>query len=124
VAIAPPPAAPSRAALINVTIIHNIGYVAGLMDAEALAALGLNLALGLAILLFILRIVLTWYPQIDLQRFPVNLVAIPTEPFLAPTRQLIPPLGGVDISPIVWVGLVSLLREVLAGQQGLVHILW
>ncbi len=93
------------------------------MDAEALVTLGLNLFLSLAILLFIGRIVLSWYPQFDLQRLPLSLIAWPTEPFLAPTRQLIPPIGGVDISPIVWVGLASLLRELLVGQQGIVHIL-
>ncbi len=70
-------------------------------------------------LLFIFRIVLTWYPQIDLDKGPYRAIALPTEPFLAPTRRLIPPLGGVDISPIIWVALISLIREVLLGQQGL-----
>ncbi|ABB58047.1 YggT family protein [Synechococcus elongatus] len=70
-------------------------------------------------LLFIFRIVLTWYPQVDLQQGPYRAIALPTEPFLAPTRRLIPPLGGVDISPIIWVALISLLREILLGQQGL-----
>jgi YggT family protein len=31
----------------------------------------------------------------------------------------VPPIGGVDISPIIWVGIISLLREILLGQQGL-----
>ena len=26
--------------------------------------------------------------------------------------------GGVDITPVIWVGLISLLRELLVGQQG------
>ncbi len=75
--------------------------------------------LGLMIFLFIFRIVLTWYPQVDLNRFPFNLVAWPTEPFLIPIRKIVPPIGGVDISPIIWVGIISLLREILLGQQGL-----
>ena len=79
----------------------------------------LGLFLGLMTLLFIFRIVLTWYPQADLNRFPFNLVAWPTEPFLVPLRKLVPPLGGVDITPVVWVGIFSLLRELLLGQQGL-----
>lgn len=37
--------------------------------------------LSLMTLLFIFRIVLTWYPQTDLNRIPFNLVAWPTEPF-------------------------------------------
>jgi YggT family protein len=79
--------------------------------------------LGLMILLFVLRIVLAWYPQVDSQRFPLNLICWPTEPFLVVTRKLIPPLGGVDISPIIWVGILSLLRELLLGQQGLLNLL-
>jgi YggT family protein len=85
--------------------------------------LGLGIALAVMTLLFIVRIVLTWYPQIELNKFPFNLVAVPTEPFLAPTRKIIAPIGGIDISPIVWVGLFSLIREVLLGQQGLLTML-
>ena len=79
--------------------------------------------LGIMILLFIFRIVLTWYPQINLNRFPFNLVAWPTEPFLVPLRKLVPPLGGVDITPVIWVGIFSLLRELLLGQQGLLNMI-
>ncbi len=93
------------------------------MTAINLTVWTLSLVLGTLTLLFIFRIVLTWYPQVDLNRFPLNLVAWPTEPFLVPTRKLIPPLGGVDITPIVWVGICSLLREILLGQQGLLTMM-
>ena len=84
---------------------------------------GLNLLLGLLLsawtLLFLFRIVLTWYPQVDLARGGWRLVGAPTEPLLAPTRRLVAPIGGVDVTPVIWLGLVSLLRELLVGQQGL-----
>ena len=79
--------------------------------------------LGLMTFLFIFRIVLTWYPQVDLNRLPFNLIAWPTEPFLVPLRKVVPPLGGVDITPVIWVGIFSLVRELLLGQQGLINIL-
>ncbi len=79
---------------------------------------------GIMIFLFIFRIVLTWYPQVDLSRFPFNLIALPTEPLLAPVRKLVAPIGGVDISPIIWVGIFSLLREILLGQQGLIKMMF
>ena len=87
-----------------------------------LPALNLLVGLGLAAwtLLFLFRIVLSWYPQIDLSRGWMRLIGGPTEPLLAPTRRLILPIGGVDVTPVVWVGLISLLRELLVGQQGLV----
>ena len=92
------------------------------MTAVTLTGWILGPLLGLMILLFIFRIVLTWYPQINLNRFPFNMIAWPTEPFLVPLRKLVPPLGGVDITPVVWVGIFSLLRELLLGQQGLLTL--
>ena len=90
------------------------------MDFPTVASWSLSILLGLMTFLFIFRIVLTWYPQVDLTKFPFNIVAVPTEPFLLPTRKLIQPIGGVDITPIVWVAIFSLAREILLGQQGLI----
>jgi YggT family protein len=92
------------------------------MTAATLATWTLGPFLGLMIFLFIFRIVLSWYPQVDLNRFPFNLVAWPTEPFLVPLRKLVPAIGGVDITPVIWVGILSLLREILVGQQGLLRM--
>lgn len=89
----------------------------------AIATWTLGIFLGLMIFLFIFRIVLTWYPQVNLNRLPFNLIAWPTEPFLVPVRKIVPPIGGVDISPIIWVGIFSLLREILLGQQGLIGMI-
>ena len=86
----------------------------------------LHLVLGLALagwtLLFLFRIVLTWYPRVDLSHGVMRLVGAPTEPLLSLTRRLIQPIGGVDVTPVVWVGLISLLRELLVGQQGLLTL--
>jgi YggT family protein len=93
------------------------------MAAVDIAFWTLGPLLGVMIFLFIFRIILTWYPQVDTTHFPFNLVVLPTEPFLAPSRKIIPPLGGVDITPILWVGIFSLLREILLGQQGLLTMM-
>lgn len=93
------------------------------MTAATIASWFLGPLLGLMIFLFIFRIILTWYPQIDLNHLPFNLITWPTEPFLVPIRKLVPPLGGVDITPIIWVGIFSLLREILLGQQGLLTMM-
>lgn len=73
--------------------------------------------------LFILRIVMSWYPRLPVTEFPYVVAYAPTEPFLAVTRRLIPPLGGVDVTPVVWFGLVSFLSEILVGPQGLLVLL-
>lgn len=93
------------------------------MTGVSVTDLILGLFLGVMTLLFIFRIILTWYPQVDLNRLPFNLIAWPTEPLLIPLRKIVPPIGGVDITPIIWVGILSLLREILLGQQGLITMM-
>jgi len=88
-----------------------------------LPALNLVLGVGLAAwtLLFLFRIVLTWYPQINLETGPMRWIGGPTEPLLVVTRRIVQPIGGVDVTPVIWVGLISLFRELLVGQQGVLN---
>ncbi|MEW9667330.1 YggT family protein [Ammoniphilus sp. 3BR4] len=46
------------------------------------------------------RILLSWLPQLQENRFAQFLYNI-TEPYLAVFRRFIPPLGMIDLSPIV-----------------------
>jgi len=78
----------------------------------------LGLLLSVWTLAFLIRIILTWYPQVNLDKGFWILLGFPTEPILAMTRKLIAPIGGVDVTPVIWVGLISLTRELLVGQQG------
>ncbi|XP_057461160.1 protein COFACTOR ASSEMBLY OF COMPLEX C SUBUNIT B CCB3, chloroplastic-like [Actinidia eriantha] len=68
--------------------------------------------------LFIVRIVISWYPKLPVEKFPYVMAYAPTEPLLVPTWKLIPPLGGVDATPVVWFGLISFMNEILVGPQG------
>ena len=72
---------------------------------------------------FLVRIVLSWYPQVDLNKLPANIIAWPTEPFLQATRVVVPPAFGVDISPIIWFAFLNFLREVLVSDQGILTLL-
>ncbi len=90
------------------------------MSIASIGTLILALLFSLMTILLIVRIVLTWYPNIDLTKLPYSLVYLPTEPFLAPTRNLVPPLGGIDITPVIWLGIFTVLREMLLGQQGII----
>lgn len=71
----------------------------------------------------IVRIILTWYPKTDLAKVPWIFIAVPTEPLLRATRKVIQPVGGVDISPIVWFAIMSFVHEILVGPQGLLVLL-
>tara|TARA_B100000131_G_scaffold52818_1_gene47565 strand:+ start:137 stop:457 length:321 start_codon:yes stop_codon:yes gene_type:complete len=80
----------------------------------------LGLLLAVLSLGFLIRIISTWYSQENFQNKLWMIVFLPTEPFLKITRVIIPPIGGVDITPVIWFGIISLLRELLVGQQGLI----
>ncbi|KAJ0038739.1 hypothetical protein Pint_22667 [Pistacia integerrima] len=123
---------PSNAAAISGNshnVLEVVTDISGLIEKLALADLDpstAKLAIGIIgpllsafSFLFILRVIMSWYPKLPLGKFPYVLVYAPTEPFLVPTRKLIPPLAGVDITPVVWVGLVNFLSEILVGPQGL-----
>ncbi len=68
--------------------------------------------------LLIIRILLTWFPNIDSTNpILVNLYAI-TDPYLNVFRGVIPPIGGLDLSPIlafISLNLIQTLIAVLAG---------
>ncbi|KAF8061905.1 CCB3 [Scenedesmus sp. PABB004] len=95
------------------------------LDAPAAAALEsvLRPVFTLFTVLYIVRIPLTWYPSIDGTKLPWLLAVAPTEPFLRATRAVIPAVGGVDVTPIVWVGVISFLNEILLGPQGILLLI-
>ncbi|KIZ05778.1 hypothetical protein MNEG_2177 [Monoraphidium neglectum] len=66
---------------------------------------------------------MTWYPSIDGTKLPWLVAYGPTEPILKATRKVIPLVGGVDVTPIVWVGLISFLNEILLGPQGILMLI-
>lgn len=72
-----------------------------------------------SLLLKLCRVVLSWYPTTNVNELPWNIVAWPTEPLLRAIRGAVPPAFGVDITPIVWLGVFTFLHEILLGQQGL-----
>ena len=82
----------------------------------------LGIFLSFLTLVFLIRLILTWYPKIDLNKGFWLLIAIPTSSILNITRKLIPPIGGVDVGPVIWIGIISFLREILVGQQGLIKL--
>jgi YggT family protein len=79
--------------------------------------------LALFTLLNIVRIPMTWYPSVDGKKLPWSLAYIPTEPILSATRKVVPLVGGVDVTPIVWVALLSFVSEILLGPQGILMLI-
>jgi len=74
--------------------------------------------LGLLVLAIIVSAVLSWLVAFDVinlrNRFVYNVAHFldaVTRPILAPVQRIIPPLGGVDISPIVVLLVIQAFRS-------------
>ena len=65
---------------------------------------------------------MTWYPKININKGFWLIVSLPSSQILNLTKKVIPPIGGVDVTPVIWIGLISFLREILVGQQGLIKL--
>ena len=82
----------------------------------------LGIFLSYLTIVFLIRLILTWYPKVDLSKGLWLIISIPSNPILNSTKKLIPPIGGVDVGPVIWIGVISFLREILVGQQGLIKL--
>ena len=86
----------------------------------------LDIALGISLsfltLAFLLRLIISWYPKIDTSKRLWLIVLLPTSSILKLTKKFVPPIGGVDVTPVIWIGIISLIREILVGQQGLIKL--
>lgn len=51
--------------------------------------------------LLIIRILLTWFPTINWFNQPFAALSQITDPYLNLFRSIIPPLGGIDFSPML-----------------------
>ena len=68
----------------------------------------LGIFLSFLTIVFLIRLILTWYPKVDLQKGLWLLISIPSSSILNLTRKLIPPIGGVDVGPVIWIGIIRL----------------
>ena len=82
----------------------------------------LGIFLSFLTIVFLIRLILTWYPKVDINKGLWLLISIPSSSILNLTRKLIPPIGGVDVGPVIWIGIISFIREILVGQQGLIKL--
>ncbi|MFH0703138.1 MAG: YggT family protein [bacterium] len=64
-------------------------------------------------LILIVRILLSWFPNIDWWKQPFKFLHAISEPILAPFRRMVPSLGGLDISPIFAFIFLEILQSVV-----------
>jgi len=69
--------------------------------------------LQLYIVLLIIRILLSWFPTINWFNPPFSWLSQITDPYLNLFRSIIPPLGGIDLSPVLAIFVIQLVARLL-----------
>lgn len=59
----------------------------------------------------IARILMTWLPNINWYNQPFKFMRDITDPVMAPFSRLIPPIGGIDFSPMLLFLVLGLLQN-------------
>ncbi|HIK37280.1 MAG: YggT family protein [Geminocystis sp.] len=67
----------------------------------------------LYLLLIIVRILLSWFQTVDWAANIISFLAPITDPYLNIFRSIIPPVGGLDLSPILAIFILQLIPQLL-----------
>ncbi|MCT7969542.1 YggT family protein [Laspinema sp. D1] len=68
--------------------------------------------------LLIIRILLSWFPNVNWYDPPFSIVSQLTDPYLNIFRSFIPPLGGLDLSPILAIFLLQFIGQFFSSLSG------
>jgi YggT family protein len=68
----------------------------------------------LYLILLSIRVLLSWFPQVNWYNQPFATLRQITDPYLNIFRSIIPPMGGMDFSPILGFILLGMVRNALA----------
>ena len=65
-------------------------------------------------LVLLARVLMSWIPNLDPNNPIARMLYQATEPVLAPIRSALPPMGGIDLSPlVVFLGISVIIQLVL-----------
>jgi YggT family protein len=85
------------------------------MDASlALLFTALAQFLQIYLILLFIRILLSWFPNINWYDPPFSILSQLTDPYLNIFRSVIPPLGGIDFSPMLAIILLQFAASLLS----------
>ena len=71
--------------------------------------------------LLIIRILLTWFPNPDTSNPILTTLFSITDPYLNVFRGVIPPIGGLDLSPILAFISLSLVKQLIVGLGAIAY---
>lgn len=69
--------------------------------------------INIYLLLIFIRILLTWFPTVDWMNQVASFLSPITDPYLNIFRSFIPPIGGLDLSPILAIIVLNVVANLL-----------
>ena len=88
------------------------------MDASvALLINTLATFLQIYLVLLFIRILLSWFPNVNWYDPPFSILSQLTDPYLNIFRSFIPPVGGIDFSPMLAIILLQVVSSLLTSLQ-------
>lgn len=76
-------------------------------------SLAIDLFFDLLYIILIIGVLLTWIPRMPIHQQPFKTLVGICDIFFAPFRKIIPPIGGIDFSPILAFIVLGLLHRVV-----------
>jgi YggT family protein len=70
--------------------------------------------LNIYFVLLIVRVLLSWFPNVNWLSPPFSVLSQLTDPYLNIFRSIIPPLGGMDFSPMLAIILLQVVANLFA----------
>ncbi|HEY9631201.1 MAG: YggT family protein [Oscillatoriophycideae cyanobacterium NC_groundwater_1537_Pr4_S-0.65um_50_18] len=83
------------------------------MSAVSMIVAPLTIFLKAYLVLLLIRILLSWFPNINWLSPPFSILSQLTDPYLNLFRSIIPPLGGIDFSPMLAFLLINVIISLL-----------
>src|SRR5256885_3015248 len=108
-------------AVAGIVLLSLAGWLVGTLETARAAASGgprgtfiliVDLAYRILFAALIVRVIAAWFGMFRYSRW-VRPVYILTDWFVEPIRRVVPPLGAFDLSPLVAMIVLSILRQIL-----------
>ncbi|NEP39660.1 MAG: YggT family protein [Okeania sp. SIO2H7] len=74
--------------------------------------------LNIYMVLMLIRILLSWFPNVNWYDPPFSILSQLTDPYLNLFRSFIPPLGGIDFSAIIAIFVLQIAAQLIVGFLG------
>jgi len=85
------------------------------IEPVTLIAQSLATFLQIYFVLILIRVLLSWFPNVNWGNPPFSILSQLTDPYLNLFRTSIPPLGGIDFSAILAIFLLQFVSNALSG---------